>query len=182
MKKILLTVLMVSSIFIATILLTCISFLAHLIVKPNGLILEKLVHGQVLQMLMVKEFWSQYPAIPSANLLFLPSALILMGLLLGSILYLLAYRQKMHPLAVSAVVLLTAVIPYGMGRMILSRNAEAGNAGPWLAFMLVGALYASVACALFSGFEMIKGLAISFRSHKYPSTGLDERSSLPRLL
>jgi FtsH-binding integral membrane protein len=156
MKKLPLMAFLIGSIFIASITLNAISFLAKLAPKPEGLNIDPLIHGQLLQLLVVKEFWSHYPALPTAHLLLSLNTLILMGLLLGFIFYYLAYRQKYQPLIVSTVLLLTALIPYGIGLLVLAKNGEPGNAGPWLAFMLIGVFYASTACALFSGIQMMR--------------------------
>jgi hypothetical protein len=156
MKKIPYSVFLIGSLFITTLTLSAIAFLANLNIKPDGLNLELLIHGNVLQLLLVKEFWSQYPAFPAVNLLFLPpNAFILMALLLGSVIYL-AYRQKYHPLIISAALLSTALIPYGFGLIALAKNERPENAGVWLAFMLVGMFYSALTCALFNGFQIAK--------------------------
>lgn len=157
MKKAPYAAFLLGSLFIGSITLTAIAFLHQTpTIKPDGLDLDKLIHGQFLHLLMVKDFWSIYPALPSANLLFTPlNALIFMAILLGcEILW--AYQRKVHPLVVNTILLLTALFPYGIGLAALVNNDRPENAGWWLAFMLVGVFYAAMTCALFSSIQIAR--------------------------
>jgi hypothetical protein len=156
MKKLPLTAFLIGSLFLSSIILTAIAFLTKLSIKPEGLNIDQLIHGELIQLLMLNEFWSRYPTLPTAQVLFLPNAFILMALLLAAAIYFLAFRQKYHPLIVSTVLLLTALFPYAIGRLALASNQKPENAGVWLAFMLAGVLYATVASALFSAVQIAK--------------------------
>jgi FtsH-binding integral membrane protein len=124
---------------------------------PSGLNFDNLMHGQVFELLMTREFWSHYPALPNLQLLLLPSALLVMGLLLASVYYFyLADQRKNQPLAASTVFLLTGFLPYGIGWMALAKNAQPANAGLWLAFMLVAVFYGAAACGLYSAIQLVR--------------------------
>ena len=156
MKKITFAVFLIGSIFITTLTLNAISFLSNLRTPPAGLNISQLIHGQFIQLLALKEYWANFPSLPSLSMLFLPQALIVMVLLTGSVIYYLGYRQQTQPQITGAALLLTAMIPYGIGQLALLGNGKLENAGVWLAFMLAGVFYAASACALFSAYQIVK--------------------------
>lgn len=156
MKKITFTLFLIGSLFITMLTLNAISFLSSLRTPPVGLNIDQLLHGQFLQLLALKEYWANFPNLPALSMLFLPNALILMLLLIGSVIYYIGYRQQAQPQITSAALLLTAMIPYGFGQLVLLGNGKLENAGVWLAFMLTGIFYAASACALFSAYQILK--------------------------
>ena len=156
MKKVTFTLFLIGSIFITMLTLNAVSFLSNLRTPPAGLNISQLLHGQFLQLLALKEYWANFPNLPALSMLFLPNALIVMLLLIGSVIYYLEYRQQAQPQITGAALLLTAMIPYGIGQLVLLGNGKLENAGVWLAFMLTGVFYAALSCALFSAYQILK--------------------------
>ncbi len=156
MKKLPLIAFLTGSLLIASIATTAISLLSKLTIKPEGLDLDQLMHGQVLQLVLTKEFWSLYPSLPGIPLLFSPNEFLLMGFISAGIIYFLAYRRKTDPAMVCFGLLLTGILPYGLGLIALATNAKPEEAGPWISFMLAGVLYSAMASALFSSIKLWK--------------------------
>jgi hypothetical protein len=161
MKKLPVMVVLFDSLLIASIALTAISFLAKLVTPDADLQVHEIIQGNLLSVLTTPLFWAAYPSIPSLSLLLNPSALLLIGLLVATVFYLLQTRLKASPLAVSAALILTALVPTIAGRLALSGNTDPATAGIWLAFMLSGVLYSATACALYN---------IMLLVNTYPST------------
>jgi hypothetical protein len=157
MKKAPFAVFLLVSLLIGSLASTAIEFLHHVpVILPEGLDLEPLIHGQALQLLTVQAFWSIYPAIPPVNLLFTPlNALILMVIMLAG-LGLWSLKRQVNPLVVNTILFFSALVPYAIGWAALLNNDRPENSGWWLAFMLVGVFYASLACAFFSSIQIAK--------------------------
>ena len=146
-----------ASVFVGSLTLTAIAFLHHIpVILPVGLDLQALIRGQALQLLGSQSFWSIYPAIPTINLLITPlNALIFMAITLAGLGYW-SLRRQINPLVVNTILFLSALIPYAIGSAALGSNDRPEKAGWWLAFMLVGVFYASLASSVFSSVQLAK--------------------------
>lgn len=151
------SILGLASLFIGSLTLTAIAFLHHIpVTPPVGLDLQALIRGQALQLLGNQSFWSIYPAMPPVNLLISPlNALIFVAIMLAG-LGLWSLRRQVNPLLVNTILFLSVLIPYAIGWAALGTNNRPENAGWWLAFMLVGVFYISLASSVFSSVQLAK--------------------------
>lgn len=156
MKKLPIIVVLFDSLLIASIASTAISFLAKLVTPNTNLQVSEIIQGKLLSVLTAPLFWSAYPSVPSLSLLLNPTALLLIGLLVAAVFYLLQTRIKASSLAISAALILTALVPTTAGRIALSGNTDPATAGTWLALMLSGVLYSATACALYNIMLLVK--------------------------
>jgi hypothetical protein len=81
--------------------------------------------------------------------------MFLVGGLVTATVYILRFKLRKPLSAVSIVTLTLGAFPYALGMLVLQCSAvEADVCGPWLAVMLLGVLYASLATAVLATMEL----------------------------
>ena len=73
--------------------------------------------------------------------------------LVSALIYVLRVKRKTPWTIVAWFCFLSGLAPYSIGRLYLWNNTVAAESGSWLAFALMGQLYASLACAVCATLE-----------------------------
>ncbi len=125
----------------------------------DGLVLERagVFQGHLAPLFATSFVWSKYPAVPNA-----PTALVsekafvlTIPLLLVALYFARVRGRRPFPLRI-AVCLAVALVPYAAGVIALHNNTVAEKAGAWLAVMILGPLYALLACAVICVVELLR--------------------------
>lgn len=159
MRRILSIVILVVSLFLITIILNVVNWLAGDIEPVEGLDFDALGRGNVHQMVMTGHFWQTYPSVGPFHLLINATAFFFSSILVLSAFYFLALRKKRPLTHVSLACLASGLIPYLTGMFALAvwtDHFTAQNCGPWIAFMLIGMLYCWIASLAFTVLDIFK--------------------------
>jgi len=153
--KVLTILTLVLALFVASVALTSISLLASLCDPADDIRLEELAAGKLGRMWTGPSLWSAYPTVPPLSAMLDNHAIMLTAAVIAAIVYVLRIRLALPLGLTSLAVLLAGAVPYSLGRMaLMSGPVRPDECGPWLAVMVVGVLYFSVAGATLSGLEL----------------------------
>lgn len=134
---------------VALVATTCIEILTNLGDPDAEPLIAPLVRGDLLPLLTSGHFWSRFPSLPQLGALWQPApAFAAIGL--AALLLALRHRGWLPSAASAALAALAAIAPFWLaGAIALRDNAQPDAAGPWLATMVAGPLYASVLALAF---------------------------------
>ena len=122
---------------------------------------DNLIHGRMEPWHWSNAMWEKYPTIMPLSeyeVLVDKKAFLIIGPVVLGLYYFLRLRQKFSLLTLGVVCLAMGAIPYVWGRTALLYNTVPDNAGPWIALMLTGVLYATAGCLLFAMLGLIRSL------------------------
>jgi len=152
MSRLIHAAVIIGCLFLATLLLTAVDFVMNM-ESISGAEEEQLLHGRIESWFRDSTIWSRYPAwgvLSRPEALFSSQAVLMTAPLFLVLYYLLRLRKRYSLITVGLFSLLAGTIPYVSGRLALLYNTEPLNAGPWITLMLLGALYATLGCMLFT--------------------------------
>lgn len=153
--KVLTIVTFVLALFVASVALTGISVLGSLCEPTDDIRIEELAAGELGRMWTGPSLWSRYPSIPPLSAMMDNFVILLAAAVIAPIVYVLRLRLKVPLGATSLAVLLAAAVSYALGRIAFMAGPLAPEeCGPWLAVMVVGVFYFSVAGATLAGLEL----------------------------
>jgi hypothetical protein len=156
----------IGCLLIGSIVLSGISMLMNFD-KPGEIDMDKLSQGRMGHILLTSTFWSQYPSSPAVEkfcVLFQLRAFLLTGPFIFGAYYFLRYRKKCSFLMVGLASLLAGFVAYLTGWVALIGNTDPSNCGPWVATMLIGVLYSTLACAAFVGAGIARNIRMGHSS------------------
>jgi hypothetical protein len=146
------------ALFIATTMLTAVSVLSRMDEPSEDICLENLASGRLGPLLFGPTLWSQYPSFPDPMALANDYVLFLVGGLVAVAVYVSRFKFQRTLGATSLVVLALGAIPYVQGLFVLrSSEVEPAECGSWVAVMILGVLYASLAAAVLAIVDVTGG-------------------------
>ena len=167
-------------IFCFSAVLTFVHFLVHLD-EPSEIDGNKLIQGQILHIFFTSSFWKQYPSMISPKwfgvLINIRALLLTVPFILG-IYYFLRVKRKYSLLTVGLVSFPVGLIGWFIGISVLKGNIDPSTCGRWIATMVLGMLYSTLACGFFSGLYLFR----SIRVVGYSTSGLSSRCDLISIL
>jgi len=118
-----------------------------------------LMQGEVERWFLSSGMWGRYPALvpfSEGSVLFEIRAVGLTIPFILGVYYFRARRSECSYTMVGLMCLLVGVIPYAVGRWMLYGNTMPEKSGPWVATMLLGVWYATLACLLFTMIGLLR--------------------------
>ncbi len=137
---------LVAALLVASVIATSVSVLSELEELSNDVRMEDSNTGWLFPMLVGPTLWSRFPRCPSLVSLIDRYSLCLVGGLVAVAIYILRIKLN-KPFGVCGVAcLMVGAVPFVQGLTVLQANEIPPNeVGFWVAAMLLGVLYASVA-------------------------------------
>ena len=145
----------VAGVSVTVILLACTAVSVLSALDGVGVAVEPLMVGDLGQLLQSHTFWAAFPAFANSMSWFAPGPLVLV-LGMSSVLLAVWLRwARLKAPVLALLVLLSGIAPYAVGAIALAGNTVAEAAGPWLAWMLLGPLYAALMALLWLAVGML---------------------------
>ena len=120
----------------------------------RGFDMDRIIVGNIEHMWVASAFWERFPAfLRSFDVYIEMRSLMMVGALVSAAIYVLRVKRKTPWTIVAWFCFLSGLAPYSIGRLYLWNNTVAAESGSWLAFALMGQLYASLACAVCATLE-----------------------------
>jgi hypothetical protein len=121
-----------------------------------GIPMNDIMMGNLSSFVSSNYFWTFYPDVLLHRAMFVSFEMIcLMGLLILGMFYQLRIRWHTSWLTVSLACLICGIVPYVVAKLVfLYGNLTVQDTGMWLAFMLLGILYAIWASGFFATLQL----------------------------
>ena len=158
MRKLVSVLTVILCVFLGLWALTAVSGLMNL-TSLSPAEMTDLMQGKVEQWFSSSGMWLKYPAVVPFSegwVLFERNAVALTVPFILGVYYFLRVRNHFSFLRVGLVCLMVGLIPVLLGRLMLLGNTMPEKSGPWVATMLLGAWYATLACLLFTLLGMVR--------------------------
>jgi len=173
---------LVLALFIASVMLTSVSLLGNLDQANSDIRIDELVTGRLGSLFTGPSLWSRYPSFPRPMAAFDLFSMLLVGAVVTTTFYVLRTKLKKPLATVSIAVLILSAVPYALGLLVLQSNTiDVRQCGSWVAVMILGVLYSSLAAAVLAIMELTdwhkKASGWLRRLHRVTPSGLSSSAA-----